>query len=290
MPCYKPISITVPSKSTKQTVPCGRCIGCRLEQSRQWAVRITLESKLYDQNSFILLTYDDDHVPRTAKDLLSLDKIHLQDFFRRLRYAFPDDKIRYFACGEYGEQFSRPHYHVCFLGFRPPELVPGPSTKKGSPTWGSEELTRLWGHGATSISDLTFESAAYVSRYCTKKFTNKNPLLEYKHYRGREPEFALMSRRPGIGRPFFDLYQNDIYKNRDSVNIRENDCKPPRYFDKLLEMKNPARFGGVKTEREVQSIFNQKGLIQLSHQHKNKLSQINNLKRSFENGPPLFSA
>jgi len=282
MPCYYPISITV--KSKPQKVPCGQCIGCRLERSRQWALRITLESKLYDENSFVLLTYDNDHVPKTEKGYLTLDKIHVQDFIRKLRYTFFSEKIRYFACGEYGDHFSRPHYHVCFLGFRPPELERSINTDKGSPTYTSKIFTNLWGHGLTSISDLTFESAAYASRYVCKKVTGKK---EWWHYRGRQSEFALMSRRPGIGKPFFDLYQNDIYGNRDSVHCRRNTCKPPRYYDKLLEKYNLARYGGIKTERSVDSLFNEKSAITKCKRAINKQSQISHLKRSYENGSNL---
>lgn len=296
MPCFKPIKITVPKKSQSQQVPCGRCIGCKLERSRQWAARITNEAQLYDCNSMLLLTYEDKYLVKTEKNYSTLYKPDLQLFFRYLRRYFPREKIRYFAAGEYGEtcencglskkmcvcprfakSLGRPHYHAIVLGFRPPDLVPTGKTDLGSPTWESAYLNRIWGRGMVSVSNVNFESAAYVARYCTKKITGK---LADVWYAGREPEFAIMSRRPGIGKPFFDLYQNDIYRNGDSLSVRGKHCKPPRYYDKLLETANVARYGAIKTEREVMAILDEKTSVQRSNQMKNLLSKIQQQKRS----------
>jgi len=87
---------------------CGQCIACRLEKSRQWAVRCMHEASQWDNNVFVTLTYDDEHLPEDQ----GLDVSEFQRFAKRLRKARPDDKVRYFHCGEYGEQLQRPHYHA----------------------------------------------------------------------------------------------------------------------------------------------------------------------------------
>ena len=126
MPCYSPLiawrakhinpsgktSLVFNQRDAAQPddpvqLPCGQCIGCRLEKSRQWAMRIAHESSLYDQNCFLTLTFSDEHLPQN----LSVSKRDLQLFMKRLRKHFAPRKIRFFQCGEYGELNMRPHYH-----------------------------------------------------------------------------------------------------------------------------------------------------------------------------------
>ena len=93
------------------SVPCGRCMGCRLEKSRQWAVRCVHEAKFYEDNCFVTLTYAPEHLPKDG----SLNRKHVQDFIKRLRRRLDDRKIRVFYCGEYGDKLRRPHYHLCLF-------------------------------------------------------------------------------------------------------------------------------------------------------------------------------
>ena len=128
MPCYYPLNAMRSSSGIQFTgdtignikIPCGRCVGCRLERSRQWSVRIMHESQLHAENSFITLTYDDAHVPSDY----SLRYPDFQKFMKRLR-KHTGLPIRYYMCGEYGETFSRPHFHSCIFGFRPEGIVTG---------------------------------------------------------------------------------------------------------------------------------------------------------------------
>ena len=104
-------------------IPCGNCIGCRIAYSKQWADRCMLESQYHDENYFLTLTYDDDHVPRSGYydeetgewfDTFTLRKKDLQKFHKDLRkklYGSDKGEFRFFACGEYGDQTFRPHYH-----------------------------------------------------------------------------------------------------------------------------------------------------------------------------------
>ena len=121
MPCYYPLQGWRSKELTKNgkraivfdrkkgyvdqplEVPCGQCIGCRLDRSRDWALRCIHEAQLHEDNSYITLTYDDDNLPANA----SLDKSDFQKFMKRLRKSLGDKKVRFFHCGEYGEnQYS----------------------------------------------------------------------------------------------------------------------------------------------------------------------------------------
>lgn len=222
-------------------LPCGRCIGCKLERSRQWAIRCVHESELYDDNCFLTLTYDDDHCPKDG----SVDVRTFQLFMKRLRKAYPDSRIRFFHCGEYGEKFSRPHYHAIIFNFDFSDKFRIEDTRTGFPQYVSDSLTKLWGLGRCTIGDVTFESAAYVARYITKKVTGD---IAVDHYNGRKPEYITMSRRPGIGSDWFKKFKGDVYPS-DNVVVRGTRMRPPKYYDSLLEEEFPSEFSAVKSKR-----------------------------------------
>ena len=206
-------------------LPCGQCMNCRLAKSRDWATRCTHEAYMYDQNCFITLTYDEKHLPEGGV----LVKKHFQDFMKRLRKHFTGRIIRFYGCGEYGEKNLRPHYHIILfnLDFDDKRLY-----KHGDfPLFNSDTLSRLWPMGHAVIAGFSFESAAYVARYCCKKITGS---AAESHYNGRPPEWSLQSNRPGIGAPFFYRFYEDIV-NHDKVVARGGRMsRPPRYYDKLL--------------------------------------------------------
>lgn len=223
------------------SLPCGRCMGCRLEKSRQWAVRCVHEAKLYDDNCFVTLTYAPEHLPSRG----SLVKKHIQDFMKRLRKKFSDRKIRVFYCGEYGDQLSRPHYHLCLfnLDFPDKERL---FKIQGNWSYSSNILSQLWTFGHSSVTGFSFETAAYVARYCTKKITGS---IASDHYQGRVPEFCGMSLKPGIGKNWFDKYAKTDLFPHDNVVSRGVKCKPPRYYDVLREREDPVGFAKVKEAR-----------------------------------------
>lgn len=257
MPCYHPIPAWYAKKRNesgkrgivfnpadgfkdrKLEVPCGRCIGCQLERSRQWAVRCMHESKEYDANCFVTLTYDPAHVPvLPGSNVQTLRPRDYQLFMKRLRLVKPG--VRFFQCGEYGEQFSRPHHHAILFNchFADSRFL---KTKAGIELYTSEELDELWGLGQCTVGAVTFESAAYVARYCMKK-------LEGKDYGDRVAEFATMSRRPGIGAAFLERFRSDIYPSDECV-VRGVACRPPRYYDSRLEKVAPSVLSRVKARR-----------------------------------------
>lgn len=229
-------------------LPCGQCVGCRLERSRQWAVRIMHEASLHEESCFVTLTYSPENLPAD----LSLNKRHFQLFCKRLRKRL--GKFRFFHCGEYGESSGRPHYHACFFGLDFSDKVFYSETG-GNRLYTSKILDELWTHGECKIGSLSFESAAYVARYCLKKVTGGAAEAHYLRCdftTGESyfltPEYVTMSRRPGIGRGWIQSYLNEVYPS-DEVISRGFSARPPRYYDSFLEESEPSVFDEIKRKR-----------------------------------------
>lgn len=222
------------------TVPCGQCIGCRLERSRQWAIRCYHEASLYDRNAFITLTYDEDNLPADG----SVDVREFQLFLKRLRYH-KGPGIRFFHCGEYGERYGRPHYHACLFNCDFPDRKLW-KIQNNVPLYTSTELAALWEFkGFCSVGEVTFESAAYVARYIMKKITGE---AAADHYMGRKPEYTTMSRRPGIGQGWLSKYRSDVYPS-DGVVVRGREMRPPKYYDRLYEVCDSRSYKDMRAKR-----------------------------------------
>lgn len=219
------------------TVPCGQCIGCRFNRAENWASRMMHEASLHAHNSFITLTYNDNHLPPDGN--LAPDDVTL--FFKRLRKSLKGKKILYYYCGEYGENFSRPHYHICLFGYdfssdRLPHRLAGETTVYRSPS-----LEKLWPFGFSEIGNLEYDSARYVAGYVQKKITGKKAKDHYTklipetgEVQDVLPEFARMSRRPAIGLNWINQYHSDIY-NYDVCYVGDKKLRPPAYYDKWLK-------------------------------------------------------
>lgn len=252
MPCYHPLKAfygrtcgpsgkarivfnEAESCGVSVDLPCGQCIGCRLERSRQWAVRCMHEASLHEENCFITLTYRPEDLPADG----SLNKKHFQDFMKRLRFRFGERRIRYFHCGEYGEAFSRPHYHACLFGVDFPDKVYYKNAGEDK-LYTSAILDSCWGLGFCAVGAVTFESAAYVARYVMKKVTGEAADAHYMRLSEVTgelypvlPEYVTMSRRPGLARGWFERFGNEVYPS-DEVIVRGFPCRPPRYYDNLF--------------------------------------------------------
>ena len=247
----------------KMNVRCGSCMGCRYDQARQWAARIIHESQEHKHNCFLTLTYRDKTQCNAdqLKDALhlpedySLNKKHLQKFFKRLRHHLGDTRIRYYACGEYGDENKRPHYHACAfnLSFDDEELY---SYNNGYPLFTSKTLEDIWGYGFATIGELNYETAAYTSRYVLKKITGKRAddyylrCDEYGVAYWLQPEFTTMSRRPGIATEWFNKYKDDVYPSDEIPLPGKGNLKgTPRFYDKLLEKTDPNLYEAIKATR-----------------------------------------
>lgn len=249
------------------TVGCGRCIGCRLSHAAHWAARITHEATQWDNNHFLTLTYRD--ISQCTPEQLqneqyltspSLNKKHLQKFLKRLRHHFPGNNIRYYACGEYGDQNDRPHFHLCIFNL-PLTDEQLHSNNKNYPLFTSQTLEKIWGYGFITLGELTYDTAAYTARYVLKKITGP---LAHDHYLRfdqygvcywLEPEFTTMSRGGkngrGIGYDWINTYQDDVYPSDDLPIPGKGVIKgTPRYYDKILQEVDPKLYEKVQKNRQ----------------------------------------
>lgn len=263
------------------TIPCGWCLGCRLEKARQWKVRIMHEASLNESNCFLTLTYRPEDLPAGG----SLVKRDLQLFFKRLRKRL-DVPIKYYAVGEYGEALSRPHYHVCVFGFDFPDKVLWQYDKRPDRSlFRSALLEDVWSFGFSSVGTLTPDSASYVARYVQKKITGERAV---SHYSGKVPEFALMSRGGrnghGLAYDWFKQYSTDVYP-KDFVTMKGKKERPPRYYDALYEVTDAERMIKIKAARAAHAKDNPESLRRLFERERyKKLVVKHSLRRHFEDG------
>lgn len=293
-------------------IPCGECIGCRIDYSRMWADRCVLEAQEWQHNAFITLTYDPEHLPllkqcvdvETGEILMwpSLVPDDLTKFIKDLRryyeYNFNHTGIRFYACGEYGSEGGRPHFHILAFNLPPlPDLRYWFTTNDHEKIYHSEILqNNIWKKGICSIGELTWNSCAYVARYVVKKqkgVTKGLVDLCGKLVEGLEPEFTRMSRMPGIAYRYYDDHKHEFYMTDEiviSVRGKVRTIKPPRYFDKMydLDCEFPFAMREIKqrrAERAQESMKEQLLRTDLNEEEylavkeRNKNAQIKSLKR-----------
>jgi len=231
------------------TVPCGQCIGCRLEKSRQWAIRMMHETESHSASCFLTLSYSDENLPSDN----ALDVEHVKLFLKRLRKKI--GPVRYYHCGEYGELHGRPHYHMALFGHDFSADRTLFSTEGGNQLFTSRSLSDLWSLGFCSVGSLDFDSAAYVARYVTKKVTGDQAEEEYGQVNPvtgevtlKKKPYATMSLKPGIGFEYFQRWKHQIYP-RDTVLVRGRLEQPPAYYDVLMEREDPELMKRVKRKR-----------------------------------------
>jgi hypothetical protein len=310
MPCYHPLRAFQKTPGVQPIfkprpnhslllLPCGQCIGCRLERSRQWALRCVHEASLYPDNCFLTLTYED-KILESRKNPHTLEKSDFQKFMKRLRKSCNPKKIRYYMCGEYGDLTKRPHYHVCLFNYQFDDLE-FHAMSNGERLYRSPTLERLWPYGFSTIGNLTFETAAYTARYVLKKVNGKQAEEKctssgLKHYERLDfstgeifqlqPEYNDMSRRPGIGAFWWDKYRGDLEK--DFITHRGKKLMPPRYYDKLLArdgFDGAVKHWQIKQKRSVnkdealhEALFTDRLLVK----EQVKKNRINLLRRGFD--------
>ena len=244
-------------------IPCGQCIGCRLERSRQWAMRCVHESSLYEENSFITLTYAENPPFDT------ISKRAWQDFMKSLRHKLHPKKIRFFMCGEYGDEKGRPHYHAIIFNHRFTDQKFHKTTDAGENLYTSELLDQVWQKGYCYIGEVNFKTAAYVARYALKKNTGEQAKTEYERestytcigIQDKISEYTLQSRNPGIARPWFEKYKDDLDKG--FITINGTKMAPPKYYDDCYLAEDELQLDNIKEKRR-QSIDQQNPEQQLN--------------------------
>lgn len=261
---------------------------------------------MYEHNYFVTLTYADEYTElgKHWKPVIdtetgeytvisSLFKPDLQKFMKDLRqyysYHYGWDNIRFYRCGEYGENTERAHFHLIIFNLPINDLKPYFINHEGQQVYLSDTLTKIWKKGRVTIGEVTYQSAAYVARYIMKKQTGE---MQNKN---REPEFTNMSRRPGIGEPWYKANKDKAYKN-DEVIIRGRlgkavSKKPPKYFDRLFDQTEPTKLDEIKKNRRARAQDNRERKLLttslsadelLQVQENNYVKKISTLKRGMK--------
>jgi len=190
-------------------VPCGKCMSCRVARTREWTVRLYHESGYWSKKSFITLTYDDEHMPEDK----GIHKRDLQLWLKRLRKEIGKE-IKYYACGEYGEKFDRPHYHVIAFGVGVGSL---------------DIVQKTWEKGFVKIGTVTKDSIQYVAGYVRKKLSGEAAEV----YKGRQGPFQLQSKAIGLR---FALENAEQIKSALGVTVKGQPAGLPRYYRKKLDI------------------------------------------------------
>lgn len=238
MVCVHPINL-----KNGEKVACNRCPACRLQKTNEWVLRIMHELNYNKDSIFLTLTYNDEHLPKN----MELKPDDLKNFWKRLRKE-TDKKIKYYACGEYGEKYRRPHYHAIVFGLS---------------SLDKEKIEDAWRLGFVKIGTVTEQSIRYVASY----IMDKDEAIEFKKFTGvMQAPFLRCSN--GIGKKWAidnkDLIAQDLYIKNKGI-----ERAIPRYYVKLLGDEISI---SRKNERRVDKAI----------EHDNKLAKlkVNDLSRS----------
>lgn len=275
-PEYESLKVCYPVlASSIDQIPCGKCIQCRIAYSREWANRCMNELETSKNAAFLTLTYDTAHLvfnPYVDPDTGSISTrpclwpAHLRDFIKRLRswcdYHCPGSRQRFFACGEYGDDSSRPHYHAIIYDLPPQFFEDSHVYDDRNPEaklFTCAALDDLWPHGQAVFGDVNWSTCAYVARYMIKKRKGKDAERQrtaQAQFFPDDPwpeEFIRMSRMPGIGRDFYERKKDTIYST-DEVFVRVNNgiqgVRPAKYYDRLYDVENPERIQELRKQRK----------------------------------------
>lgn len=279
-------------------------------------MRCVHESQMWEENCFITLTYDDDHLPINQ----SLDYRDFQLFLKRLRKHFAPREIRFFMCGEYGSNTRRPHFHAALFNLDFPDKKLFKTTEQKNKLYTSDLLDRIWGKGFTNIGALTYQSAAYIARYITDKITitdssstkiNPSTNLPYSyHYHSinpltgeltqLKPEFQQSSRNPGLGHGWYKKYKTDVFNpgHGDGAPISANNpvedvgrngqiringqwARAPRYYLNKYKQTNPLQYQRLSALRSEMALSTMEDNAphRLKAKETVKLAQLSQLKR-----------
>lgn len=273
-------------------IPCGHCISCRLRYSKDWANRMMLEAREHEHNFFLTLTYDPEHLPDALDCIdpetgeIQVSPVHplvkrdIQLFMKRLRKHYSYQKIRFYACGEYGSINMRPHYHMILFGLDIDDLVPNGKNELGQQYYTSETILKLWNKGMIQLAEVTWETCAYTARYVTKKLNGEQAEI-YERYNFPR-EWSLCSRKPGIARSYYDDNKEQIYENQEIfLNLGDKGgrkIRPPKYYDRLFDIDYPDDMAIIKDKRKEIAETNMRlrsSLSSLTYQQQLAVDELN---------------
>lgn len=270
-----------------QRIPCHNCYACKLNYSKDWAIRCICECLESPGNNYWLtLTYDEEHLPiaefitykkyakkgreYTWETIENTGEVtwfegnlvpeHINTFLNSLRKYYErkgHTGIKYFYCGEYGSENHRPHYHMILFNcpLNPLDFYDNDIDQEYHASWRSHEIDKYWNKGFVRISEIEFANAAYTARYSMKKLIDGSKTEEYYAEQGKIKEFIRMSRMPGIGTRYYEKHKEHIYEN-DEMYLRTvkgitEKAKPPAAWDRRLEKENPELYDMIKESRKL---------------------------------------
>jgi len=193
-------------------IACNKCLYCRIQRRKLWTIRMLHERENWQDACFTTLTYNQENLPSRG-----LRKKDLQNFFKRLRKQVTP--LRYFACGEYGEQTNRPHYHAIIFGLSKAE--------------GDRILSQIWGKGNVENGHAEEDSIRYVAGYIDKKWMAGDQ--KATEYMGNPPPFQTQSQ--GIGKEYWLEHYHEFLD--DGFKFRGKPQAIPRYYVEILKTHDP---------------------------------------------------
>jgi hypothetical protein len=225
-------------------LPCGKCLECRLEYARTWAIRCVHEAQMHPHNSFITLTYSDKNLKNPK-----LEYRDFQLFLKKLRKT-QNAPIGVFVTGEYGEKTKRPHWHAILFGYWPKDAIHSRSNERGDKIYTSKTLDKLWGKNdptdrPNEIGTVTFESAGYVARYAAKKLAHGHDSEEYK-------PISKKSSKHAIGKKWLEKFWPDIFNYGQLIVNGQPVGGIPRYYEKWLQKHRPTEWSHYVTSIKVE--------------------------------------
>jgi hypothetical protein len=274
--CLRHLAIKKEGEAVR-IVPCGKCHQCLGRRSGDWAFRLEQEQKRSDTSCFLTLTYET--TPLSPNGIQTLHKKEFPQFIKRLRaqiqyatkYSRKSASIKYYAVGEYGTAYQRPHYHAIIFNL-PQQFLDS-----------SEDLHRLWGLGHIQIDPCNGATIRYVTNYIT---TTDKPLIENGD--DRIPQFSTMSKNMGAN------YLTEAMKHHHRSKLINYITKPngqiqalPRYYkDKLFddEMKEIlAEQAEFERTINFEKLFNSNKQLKLSWKNDQRRQQkkLKKLARAF---------
>lgn len=281
-------------------LPCGKCLECRLEYARSWAIRCVHEAQMHPKNCFITLTYEK----------LESDKLiysHFQDFMKRLRehvyenavdktfgeghwkslskkqkkefrekHKFESTRLGCFVTGEYGDKEKRPHWHAIIFNWEPSDAKFKRSNERGDKIYESATLTKIWGKGLVEYGAVTLHSAGYCARYAAKKLVHGNDQEHDFH------PISKKSNKHAIGKKWLEQFWPDVF-NHGEVVLKDGTSMPiPRYYEKWLKENKPTEWLRYVTSTKQKRITAAETKAQNDYQAFKKVCDDRSAKRNID--------
>lgn len=221
-------------------VPCGKCPECLRDRQNAWIFRLQQEQKVSNTAAFITLTYAD--APKSFNGHDTLHSKHLTNFWKKLRKANNSSKtIRYYAVGEYGTKYLRPHYHAIVFNINQKILQH------------NEKLSQIWGHGHVDIAKSEGGSQRYTLGYIMSG--TWQPTQDDDD---RQPQFQRQSKNLGIN--YLTPQIKNYYRSNKLPCITQKGgqlLKMPRYYKEKIFTKDERQKMAAEWQQHNQSTWEQ---------------------------------